>query len=158
MNIASKRPEQYVWETMKSVKLPIHQVKGFLSMASLWLIQILHIFEFGKEFKKCRICISQHDAIERKPFSPPLLNTLRHSSWMKEQINYVWYYTHWTHDPPLTTAVSLVSLGEHEDKKSCSTLWNSLRTICWNWISLTLVQTNEQTNRLIDILQPLCHC
>ena len=36
-------------------------------MASRWLMQILHIFEFCS--KMCRICIGQRDAIERKPFT-----------------------------------------------------------------------------------------
>ena len=57
-------------------------LKGFLSMASHWLMQILHIFEFcsaswlaGPNSKMCRICIRQHDAIERKRFSVPPIVT-----------------------------------------------------------------------------------
>ena len=46
-------------------------LKGFLSMASHWLMQIMYIFEFfSAGTKMCRICISQRDAIERKPLVP----------------------------------------------------------------------------------------
>ena len=50
-------------------------IKQFHSKASCWLMQILHCFEFlssklaEQNSKSCKICISQHDALECNTFT-----------------------------------------------------------------------------------------
>ena len=70
-------------------------LKGFLSMASHWLyVDSTHFWIWPtylaeQNSKMCRICMSQRDAIERKPFNWILNFAL---SWTKVKTDQIWFF------------------------------------------------------------------